>query len=259
MTAALLRRLAGAMVLLLATVGTACCFAGIIGTWLSCQAAAEKVRTISGRVDSGLHRVSVAGQNIHGAVAKARADMVAITRESADLRGGGEKGRRASRAVRSLIQQQAGPNIDELGGRLATLSDSAVAVTSLLQSFQEVSPGRVSRMEPDQLQKITYSSRQISATLRRLDAAVGDGEKEGGGRDVAATASEVDLVLQKCQAAVADWQSGLGEAREDVARVRDGALGWLTTAAVVATALCVWIGAGQVCLFGRALGWCRGP
>ncbi len=258
MTAAVLRRLVGAVALLFAAFGVTCCVAGIVGIWLSCQAVAERVRMVAERVDAGLQRVAVAGQNIEGAVAKARADMAAIAGESADLRGGGEKGRRAARAVRSRIQQQVGPDLDELGGRLATMSDAAVAVTSLLESFQEVSPGRVSRLEPERLQTVTDSSRQLSTTLRRLESAVGDGETAAGGRDVAATSSEVDLVLQKCQAAVADWQSRLGETREDAAQVRDGIFGWLTTAAAAATALCVWVGAGQVCLFGYALRWCRG-
>jgi hypothetical protein len=253
MTAAVLRRLVGAVALLFAAVGTACCVAGVIGIWLSLQAVAERVRGAAERVDDGLQRVTVAGQTIQGALAKARADMAAITGESADLRGGGEKGRRASRAVRSLVQQQAGPNLDELGGRLATMSDAAVAVSSLLESFREVAPGRVSRLEPERLQTVADSSRRLSATLRRLEVEVGDGAKDADGRAVAATANEVDLLLQRCQAAMADWQSGLGEVRADVARARDQSPGWLTTAAVAVTVLCVWVGAGQVCLFGRGL------
>jgi len=253
----LLRRFGGGVVLLLSAVGIIVCVAGIVGTWMFYQRVSEKVQTISARLDVGLQRVSAANQNIRSAVAKARADVANVGQESADLGSGGEKGRRASRAIRTLIQQRAGPDIDELGGRLATLSDVSVAVSSLLESFQELPAARSLRVEPDQLQRRAEEARQLSATLRRLEAAVGDGDKETGSREVAAATSQMDLVLQNCQAAVDDWQSNLDAAREDLARVKGKILGWLTCAAVAVTLLCLWVGAGQVSLFARALWWCR--
>jgi hypothetical protein len=246
------------MVLLLSTVGIICCVAGIIGTWMYYQTVSEKVETISDRVDAGLLRVSAANQNVGRAVEKARADVANVDRESADLDGGGERSRRASRALRTLIQQRAGPNIDELGGRLATLSDAAAAASSLLQSFQELPRGRSHRFEPDQLQRRADEAEQLSATLRRLEAAVGEGDKETSHREVASATSQVDIVLQNCQAELDDWQSDLDAAREELARVKGEILGWLTYAAVAVTILCLWVGAGQVSLFARALRWCGG-
>jgi hypothetical protein len=253
----LLRRLGGVMVLLLSTVGIICCVAGIIGTWVYYQTASEQVETISARVDAGLLRVSVANQNVGRAVEKARADVASVGKGSADLGGDGERSRRASRTLRALIQQQAGPNIDELGGRLATLSDAAAAASSLLQSFQELPPGRSRRVDPDQLKHRADEAQKLSATLRRLEATVGEGDKETSHREVASATSQVDLVLQNCQAALADWQSDLDAAREKLARVRGEILGWLTYAAVGVTILSLWVGAGQVSLFARALRWCR--
>jgi hypothetical protein len=254
----LLRRLGGAVVLLLSAAGISCCAAAVIGTWMFYHRVAEKVQTISARLDDGLQRVSAANQNVRSAVAKARGDVANVGQESADLGGGGEKNRRAARALRALIQEQAGPNIDELGGRLATLSDASVAVSSLLQSFQELPSGRSLRVEPDQLKRRAEEAQQLSATLRRLGTAVGDGDKEASSREVAAVTSQVDLVLQRCLLAVDDWQSDLDAAREDLARVKGQILGWLRCAAVAVTVLCLWVGAGQVSLFAHALKWCRG-
>jgi hypothetical protein len=138
------------------------------------------------------------------------------------------------------------------------MSDAAVAVSSLLDSFKELPHGRGLRVEPEQMQRRADEARKISATLRRLEAAVGDGDREAGGREVAATTGEVEDVLQRCLSAVDDWQSDLDGAREDLTRVAGEILGWLRYAAVAVTVLCVWVGAGQVCLFARALRWCRG-
>jgi hypothetical protein len=146
-------RLAGAVVLVLSTVGTVCCVAGIIGIWMLCQAVSQRVVRISDRLDAGLLQASAASQNVQVAVGKARADVASVGKESAELGGGGEKNRRAARAIRTLIQQQAGPHLDDVGGRLTALSDSAVAVSSLLQSFQELPLAQASRIDPDHLQR----------------------------------------------------------------------------------------------------------
>jgi hypothetical protein len=255
---ALSRRVGGAIVLLLSVVGTVCCVAGIIGIWMLHQGVSDRVQRITDRLDTGLLRVSFAVQNIQSAVAKARSDMANIDRESTDLGGGGEKSRRAALAIRTLLRQKAGPDLESLSGRLATLSDAAAAVASLLQSFQELSPGRLSRIESDSLLRPTDEVRQLSAILRRLEAAVGDEEKEASKRDVEEATNEVDIILRRCQAAVENWQSDLAAARADLARVRGEIPGWMTYTAAAATALCLWMGVGQISLFGSALRWTRG-
>jgi hypothetical protein len=97
----------------------------------------------------------------------------------------------------------------------------------------------------------------VSAALQRLQAAVGDGDKEATEREVSDASGEVESVLQKCQRTVDDWQSDLDAAREELARVQAAALGWLTLGAVAVSALCAWVGVSQVSLFAHAWGWCR--
>jgi hypothetical protein len=245
------------MVLLLSAVGIIGCASGIIGVWMLYQSVSDKVQTISARLDVGLQRASTANQNVGRAIERARADVATVSKESADLGGGGEKGRRASRALRTVIQQRAGPNIDDLGGRLATLSDAAVAVSGLLESFQEVPTAPRVRVDPDVLKRRADEAQQLSARLRRLEATLGDEDKGTSRREVAAAASEVDHVLEKCQVAVDGWQSDLDAAREDLARVKAQMVSWLLYVAIAMTVLLVWVAAGQISLFGRALEWLK--
>jgi hypothetical protein len=196
-------------------------------------------------------------ENIRRAVGKARADLDKVGNDSVDLGGGSEKSRRVSRALHSLIQQRVGPNMDELGGRLAALSDSAVAVSSLLQSFEELPPNRTVRINAGQLDRWADEAQRLSATFRRLEVVVGDGEKETSRQEVVAATTEVDLVLQRCQATAEDWQSDLDAAREELPHVKAEILGWLKTAVVAVTVLSVWMAVGQFCLLARALHWYR--
>jgi hypothetical protein len=254
-----LRRLVGATVQLLSAAGVVGCVAGIVGVWVFRQNASEKVKNLSARLEVGLRRASAANENVRRALEKARADLAQVGKESADLGGGGgEKSRRASGAVRLLVRQQVGPNLTDLGGRLATFADAAVAVSSLLQSLQELPPGRSGRSKPDDLGRWADQATQLSASLRRLQAVVGDGDKEVSKEEVVAASGEVDLVLQKGQATVDEWQSGLDAAREEVPRVKAEILGWLTPAAVAVTAVCVWVAVSQISLFAHARKWGRG-
>lgn len=253
----LLRRLGGIVTLFISTVGTVGCVVGIVGIWMLFQGVSEKVQRITDRLDIGLKRLSAANRNVQLAVGKARANVASVGKESADFGGSGKKSRLAARTIRSLIQQQAGPDIDELGGRLATLSDSAIAVSSLLDSFQEVPLARISQIDLNQLKRRADEAQKLSSVLRRLEAAVSDGDTEKSRQEVAAATSEVDLALQKCQATVDAFQSDLDAARDDLAQVKPKIPGWLMYAAIVMTGLCSWMGAGQISLFASALRWCR--
>src|SRR5262245_59508448 len=131
MTMGTLRRLVGWVILLLSIVGTVGCLAGILGIWLLFQDVSDTLQTIVVMLDAGLQRVSAANQNVQLAMGKARAAVSDVGKEAADLGSNAKKNRRSARTIRTLLQQQASPDMDELGGRLATLSDSAIAVSSL--------------------------------------------------------------------------------------------------------------------------------
>jgi hypothetical protein len=252
----LLLRFGALLVLLLSALGIIGCASGIIGIWMFYPSVSDKAHTILARLEVGLQRVSDANQNVRRTIERARADVAAASKESADLGGGAEKGRRTSRALRAVIQQAA-PNIDDLGGRLATLSDAAAAVSSLLESFQGLSAGPRLRVEPDILKRRADEAQQLSASLRRLEAALGDGEKGTSSQEVAARRREVDQVLEKCQVAMESWQLDLDVALEDLARVKVQMVTWLRYGAIALTVLFVWAGAGQISLFGRGLGWLK--
>jgi hypothetical protein len=253
----LLRRLVGLTVLLLSAAGIVCCLAGAAGAWVFRQAASEKVNAISARLDVGLQRASAANQNVRRALEKASADVDRAGREPDGPGGGNAKGRLAAGALRRSLRRDVLPEMNDLGGRLATCADVAVAVSSLLGSYQEVTPGQAGRIQPDRLERLAGQASQFSAALQRLQAAVGDGDREATEKEVVNASSEVAAVLQKCQRTVDGWQSDLDGAREELSRVRAEALGWLTLVAVAVSALCAWVGVSQVSLFAHAWGWCR--
>jgi hypothetical protein len=251
------RRFVGATVLLLSTIGFVGCLATLVGIWMFYQTVYEKVEKIASRLEAGLQRTAVANQNVQRALEQARSQVEELRKESADLDGGRKKNLRADRICRALIQQQSGQDGDDLGGRLATFSDSAIAVSSLLESFQEVPLAHTFRIDSDHLKRRAEEARQASSILRRLEVALADGNTDSRRQEVNESTGEVNVFLRKCQAIVDGWQSDLDETRDDLAHVRAKLLGWLTCTAVVVTVLCSWMGAGQISLFALALRWCK--
>ncbi len=253
----LFRRAAGATVLLLATVGFVACLAALAGIWMLHQTVYEKVENVTSRLDAGLQRATLANQNVQRALEQARTHVDMVRKESSDLGGRDQKSRRTTSALRKLVRQQLGPDITDLSARLATLSDSAITVSSLLESFQEVPLAQTSRIDSDQLQRRADEARMLSSILRRLEAAVGDGDAESDRQEVASATGEVELFVRKCQATGHAWQFDVDSTRDDLVRVKAKILGWLTWAAIGMTVLCSWMGAGQLSLFACAMRWCR--
>jgi len=152
-----------------------------------------------------------------------------------------------------------GPSlVTSLSGNRSEMNDAAVTVSTLLHSLQELPANRTRRIKPDQLERWGDEAQQLSEKLRRLEAAVGNGEKATTSTEVAGATSEVDLILQKCQARMNVWQADLEAAREELRQAEEEILSWLTPAAIVGTLLCLWMAAGQISLFANALRWCRG-
>jgi hypothetical protein len=248
------RRALGAVVLALSSLGVVCCATGAVGVWVARRELSRRAETLDARVAVALERSSAANEGVRRALEKARADVRRVSKESAGLVPQPKENRRAAGLLRKQILSQVGPHIDDLGGQLATSSAAATAVASLLQSLQELPLGDAGPI----LGRAADQASQLSAALRKLQAAIGEGD-EAAGREVAAAAAEMDRVLQKCQATTEDWQSDLDAARERQARLRARLPGWLVLGAVAVTALGAWVGVSQVSLAAHAWKWLRAP
>jgi hypothetical protein len=253
----LLRRFLGVLVFLLSTACFIGCIAGIAGIWLARQDLSDKTRRISARVEVGLERAAAANRGVGRALEKARDDVASVDKELIDFQGD-EKNRRPPGVLRRFVWQEVGPRLNELGGRLATVSDAAVMVSSLLQSLQELSLSHTGRINPDRLERLTDRSSQLATSLQRLQAMVGDGDRAVADKEIAAATRDVDLVLRNCQTTVEEWQSDLDTAHAELPRYEAEILGWMTLVAIAVTIVCAWVALSQISLFAHALKWCRG-
>jgi hypothetical protein len=107
------------------------------------------------------------------------------------------------------------------------------------------------------LKRQADEAQQLSVRLRKLEAALDDGDKGTSSQEVAATTNEVDHVLEQCQVAVDNWQTDLDAVSADLARARAEVVDWMTYVAIAMTVLLMCVGAGQISLLGRAREWLK--
>jgi hypothetical protein len=253
-----LRRFVAVLVMILSTVVFIACIAGMIGIWIARQKATEKVQDLSARLEVGLRRASAADLEAQRALEKAHDNLVTVNRESANLGGGNEQNRLTTSLIRGVIQGEAGPRINEVYGRLAMFSDTAVVAASLLQSLQESHLVSDRQIDPEKLDQLSGQAAQLSAAFQKLRGVVGEGDTPASERDVVDATREVDQILQKCLAVVTDIRSDLDAAREDLPRIKAEILRWMLLAAIVVTVLCAWVALSQISLFAHGWKWCRG-
>jgi hypothetical protein len=252
-------RVLGAVVLALASLGVVCCATGAVGVWVVRPELSRRAETLDARVAAALERASAANEGVRRALKKARADVRRVSKGSAGLGPEPLKNRRVAGLLRKQIQRKVGPNIDDLGGRLARSSAAAVVSASLLHSLQELPLGAAGPLDPNKLGQAADQASQLSAALRKLQAVIGEGDQKATAHEVAAAAAEMDRVLQKCQARSEDWQADLDAARDRQAQLRARLPGWLLLGAVAVTVLCAWVGVSQVSLAAHAWKWLRAP
>jgi hypothetical protein len=253
-----LRRFVAVLVMILSTVVFIGCIAGMIGVWIARQKASEKVQDLSARLEVGLRRASAADLEAQRALEKASGNLATVNKESAKLSGGDEQNRFTTSLIRGVIQAQAGPRINEVYGRLAMFSDTAVVAASLLQSLQESPLGTDRQIEPEKLDRLSDQASQLAAAFQKLRGVVGEGDTPASEKDVVDATREVDRILQKCLSVVTDIRSDLDTARDDVPRIKAEILGWMQLAAIVVTVVCAWVAVSQVSLFAHGWKWCRG-
>src|SRR5262249_45834599 len=99
-----LRRLVALLVMLVCLVVFVACIGVSVGSWVVRQRGITKVQDLAGRLKDGLERAAVADQEVQKALEKAQENLEKVSKDSANLRGGGESSRLATFGLRKLVQ-----------------------------------------------------------------------------------------------------------------------------------------------------------
>ncbi len=241
-----LLRLLGAVVLLLSAAVFVGCVSGIVGIWVLRQKASAKVEGLAAQVDPGLQRAAEAIQGVRRSVNTVHADVALVVQYPDDLDPGTGRNQLVVGYFRTVVQ------------RLRSFSVAEATASSLLRSLQGLPLAEPGRIDPDKLDRAAERASQLAATLEKVQATLGDGDKEVTADEVVGAAKELDRSLQQCEATIDDWQADLDAIRAEVPQLQARILGWLTATAIAVTVVCGWVGVSQISLFAHGWRWCWG-
>lgn len=239
-----LLRLLGAAVLLLSVVVFVGCVSGVAGAWVLRQKVSAKADDLAGRLEPGLRRASDAAEGVRRSVKTVHADVDLVVRSPEALEAGGDKNRLVVAYFRTVVQ------------RLKAFSVAETTAASLLRGFQGLPLGE-GGIDPETLDRAARKAEQLSASLEKLQATLGEGDYEVPETDVASAARELDQDLRGCDETIDEWQADLGAVRAALPRLQARVRAWLTLAAVAVTAVGAWVAVSQISLFAQGWKWCR--
>jgi hypothetical protein len=127
-----------------------------------------------------------------------------------------------------------------------------------LQRIEESPLGKSGQIDPDQLARSTGLAAVLPGAIQKIQKTIGADEGTVA-EDVANATKELDLLLQRCQSTVEDWQTDLETAHEKQAFLEARVPTWLTLGSVGVTVLSVWFTFCQISLLVHAWKWFRGP
>lgn len=251
------RRFVGFSVMILAAVMLIACFVGIFQVWAYRQKAINLIQEVSQKLEGGIQRATAAGKNVQSALDLARANVAAVNQQSSKRNDNGEMNRFEADILRGMIQRQVGPSINDLGGRLAVMSDAAIAVSSLLRNLHFAPTSDFGRIDDSRQTQWANQASLLAVKLQQLQGVVGNGDRQATDKDITDATREVELVLQLCQSTLADWLSELAEASARLPIAKSETMYWLHAGAIIITIVCVWVAISQVSLFVHGWGWLR--
>lgn len=241
-----LRRLLGAVVLLLSTLVFVGSVVGVVAVWKLRQDAVQRVEDVTARLDAGLDRAVAAAQPVHRSLETIHKDVEQVKTDTEDLEPGKEKNRLVAAYFRTVAQ------------RLATYADASGTAASLLREVREVPFAQSGLIDPDRVDRAAGRAAQLAASARKLQTDLGGEDKQLTEQELLAAASEADAGLQTCGEMVTGWQSDVGAMRAELPAIKSRVLHGLTLSALALTVLCAWVGVSQVSLFAHGWKWYRG-
>jgi len=250
----LLRRLIGLLGALAGLIGLLLCIAGIVGCWVLYSDVVGRVDRAFGRVDGSLTNATENIDRVGDRLRRTQTELSAIQKREADLASQPAEERNARRALTLKSFDSIKPHLGEAREKLLVATEISLVLNGLLEALAELPTVERLNIDTDRLKEM---SGQLSEAIDRSDkmAVLLAKAAPNSGTETAGEASRVSELLNRIIVAVDGAGERVGHVRVKIDEGHDRMVYWTTAAAVVITALLVWIGIGQLSLLiqGRAM------
>jgi len=254
-----MKRVAGALLLLLGLVGLLGSVAGIVGSWIGYQRTSAALERAAVRVDGLFDRSTHLLDTVQSALVKARteldaheeAEKAAVTAPSKDSFLRRQTARKAT--------QDIAPELRDSRRTLSQVTDVAIVVNSLLEGEKELDIG-AAPLDPAQVDEVSARLTTLIEKAESLQVRLARVEPDAAEPDdLKAEASQAREAVTRLIELVNQARERVLTGKQKVADLHTRTQFWLFWGTVALTVLLVWIGLGQWCLMVQGWRWLFGP
>lgn len=245
-------------IILLGAAGVVLSFAGVVGAWSLRASLSEKVGATFDRIGSAVGRIEELLGRVLDRLQDARHSLRELEQGLNHIRGAVPKLDAETRTRLTGLATRFVTGIEHGRTRLADLVETARTINKLLEAARVLAPGRIGELD-------TALFAEASALLGHVSAAAGElSDRLNDFLVDRLTDWALEQAIPRLVARADHVTDYLARVRDSTAnlagelpRARDRGLGWLRTAAVVATILLLWMSLAQVALLTQGVRWWR--
>jgi hypothetical protein len=255
-----IRRIVGALLLLLGLVGLALSLTGLVGCWLVRGSVIQRTSRACESADRFLGVTAESLDQVKTSLGTARTKLDAVRAACATPPPAEQKEPRARRAALRAMTGDFAPQIEKARQAATGVAEGAVVVNALLEGLEDVPLAHVAGLETDRFNDVSQRLSALAASAKEFDARIGELPGEQGAFDeMGERATYMDRLLSEAATKVGELAERVAEVRARVAEVNANLQRWITGAAVALSVVLLWIGLGQWSLLVHGWSWLRGP
>jgi hypothetical protein len=258
---AMMKRVLGAIGMVLGVIGIAICLALIVGTWIGRGAVSAELASIVAGIDGRLHRVDAALDALEGRLERAQGRV----EQSGTIAMQLGRDAAADGPIADALRETADQLVDTYGDlreSYVTAREGVVDARERLDQVRQRFPLLpIPELPGDRLQALDQRLRDLNASLvqMRTDLSTREGPVERIRDRIVTATNNVAAGIEEIASQVSDVGARVEGARSSLEETQAAIEGWVTIGAIILSLLCLYGVLLNLCLFVVARAWFRPP
>jgi len=253
-----IRRITGALLILLGAAGLALMLLGAAGCLLARQYSILVASRTCERVERLLAVSAGSTGQIKACLEKACANLTTVRAKFSNL-DLSDKTLMVRREKIGRLVNELSPQLEKARQLAASVADSAVVLTTLIEGLNAVLLAPRVGLDIDQVNDLSDRLIDLMAEAQKFGGMLGEAPgQQISLNEVEKRAARLDERLAEATTRVGQLANRVAEAQLRVAEVQSSLHRWITAGVLVLIVVLLWLGLGQLCLLVQGWSWCKG-
>jgi hypothetical protein len=248
------KRVLAALFLLLGTAGLLLSLAGGVGVWVVRAPVLASATRVFGRIEAALDRTEAHLGQIKAVLARAQERLDDARQEQREISRQPKSGDAARRTLARKVQRNLAVELGDAQEKLHAVAEAAVVVNSVLEDVGNLPLLSASGLDMDRLAQLQSGLAEVAPAAWELARLLGDPEPDA---DAGAQFGRIDRGLQATLHRLEKYEALVRDAHQRIQELRARTLAWISSAAIVISAVCFWVAISQVSILAHAWSWWR--